>query len=401
MRIAMVTSAFPNSLDKLSGGIEAVTASVVSGILAVRPDVEMHVLRLVGAGDEPAEPDSFPGYTVHDVPFRRGAIGLLPGSLPIGRIHRALDSLHPDIVHVQARPTLVDGRRYPSVLTVHGISERDTLFADHRLRRLRSWVLKRKLFPARARFSHIIAPVGYVRQQLETYCSGRFHFIPNPSDAHCFEYSRKESGPIAFFAGRFRPIKNIHGLIEAFSILTREGVEADLHLVGPRHNDAYSARIDELVTRHDMADRIVFLGHLDRQRFMGELSRARCVVLPSFQESSPMILPEAAAAGVCAVASPVGGVAELVCHEHSGMMVDPASPASIAAGLRPLMESAELADTLGQRARSWAERVRPEVVGEKTLAVYERIIADWRSRGGGGAISCGPGLTGLGRRLES
>ena len=94
-----------------------------------------------------------------------------------------------------------------------------------------------------------------------------------------------------------------------------------------------------------------------------------------------MVVAEAAAAGVCVVGTPVGGVAELVSNGHSGMIVDPADPVSIAAGIRPLMEAPELADTFGGRAREWAQQVRPEVVGAKTLAVYDRVIADWRSRG--------------------
>ncbi|KKN95065.1 hypothetical protein LCGC14_0181330 [marine sediment metagenome] len=221
---------------------------------------------------------------------------MLPGLGPGRRIHRLLDALQPDVVHVQAEPTLIDARRHPSVLTVHGFAERDTLFADHGLRRVRSWVAKRLMYPARARFRHIIALTGYVRQQLESYCRrSEFHFVPNPVDSRFFDHRRTESGPVAFFAGRFRPLKNIHGLIEAVGLLARQGVACELRLAGPKHNDTYSAHLDELIVRHGLSDHVVFLGQLDREQLMREMSRARCVVLPSFQESSPMVLPEAGA----------------------------------------------------------------------------------------------------------
>jgi glycosyltransferase involved in cell wall biosynthesis len=376
----MVTSAFPDTVDQVAGGVQAAGSNLVRGILGVDGSIDIHVIRTVRSPQREVQTRELDGYTLHDIGFCPDPVRLALGVSPQKRIHRLLDDLSPDVVHVQATATLVDGRRYPSVLTVHGIAERDALFTSYRTRRLRSWILRRQSMPARARYRHIITLVAYVRAFVEGHCDSRFHLIPNAIEPEWFDQDRREDGPIALFAGRFRPLKNIHGLIEAMRMLKAWGVEGALHLAGRRHDDAYGSEIDQLVARYNLEDRVIFLGQLDRTRLMEQMRRARCLVLPSFQEVCPMAIVEAGAMGVPCVASPVGGIPEMISSGSSGILIDPTSPESIAGGIRPLMEGVELADRLGGHARALAQQARPEVVAQKTLEVYDQVMVDWRSR---------------------
>lgn len=380
MRVAMVGQ-FPASLDKPVGGVEAVFANTVHALLRVRPDLDVHVVRWSADRAGESYPQGAPPYTVHNVrPGLQGLQGLWPRLGPRPDIQKVLDRLRPDVVHVQAMAFLVDGRRYPSVLTIHGILERDVLYRRPLTGRLRSWLLGMSERPARARYGHITLIAGYPIQYLGEGLKGLCHLIPNPVEDEFFEIRHEESGPRILFVGPIIPLKNVHGLIEAAAVLARQGVDFQWRMAGPRTDPPYGERCDALVARHGLGERVVFLGNLDRTALRQELARARCLVLASFQENAPMAVSEAQAAGVPVVVSPAGGTAEMIGGGHCGNLVSPYNAESIADGVRLFLEDPDWAAEIGRRGRERAQVHRPERVAGQTLAVYDRIV---RERAGG------------------
>jgi len=378
MRVAMVTPSFPDSPDAPVGGVEAVVSCLVRALLAQQPELDLHVIRCLDKRNGESYKEGEPAYTVHCVD-NGGRLGCLFSAIgPKGRIAKLLDRLKPDVVHVQTADHYVDGRKYPAVLTVHGIPERDTLFREHSLPHLRAWVLSHRHKPSRMRYSNVIAIAGYVAQQLEDCMGKRGYFIPNPIEEEFFSLHRTESGPRVLFAGLIIPRKNVHGLIEAAGILARDGVEFTLRLAGSKPSVQYNRILNELIEKWDISKRVEFLGSLDRPALQKELQVARCMVLPSFQETAPVIISEACAVGVPSVVTPAGGSAEMVSHMYSGVLVDPRNPQSIADGIRPLLTDPELAEKYGQIARQWAKVYHPKNVAEQTLAVYETVMRDWK-----------------------
>jgi glycosyltransferase involved in cell wall biosynthesis len=372
----MITGVLPARPEAPVGGVEAALCNLVEALVRGRPDLDLHLVLAPAA--EPSEDTSktiFP-CTVHRVKGWTSAVSLLPGFRPTKGIADVLARIRPDVVHVQAVSTFFDGRTYPAVLTIHGVRERDVLFRDVPLRRLRSWVFSCLEWPARRRYRHIISLTGYLGRYLAGRVPGRLHFIPNPVDGRFFALPRQESGPNIVFVGRVTPLKNVHGIIEAVGRLAADGVDCRLRVIGPRDELRYNAQLDAIVSRLRISERVDFLGSLDRASLIREMQAARCVVLASFQENAPMVVAEAGAMGIPQVVAPAGGAAEMVAAGYSGFLVDAASPDSIAEGLRPLVVSAELADTFGQRARMMAQVYHPDRVAQRTFEVYEAILRE-------------------------
>ena len=239
--------------------------------------------------------------------------------------------------------------------------------------------MARREGPARRRYKHVIAIAGYVAQRLSGQLEGRCHFVPNAVDCRFFEVRRENAGPRILFAGPLTPEKNLHGVIDAVGILARDGVDCTLRLAGRAPGEVYAEDLGERMRKLGIRGRVEFLGLLERAGLLAEMRAARCLVLASFQETAPMVIAEAAAAGLPSVVSPAGGSAEMVTHLRTGMLVDARSPASIAAGLRPLVESAELADELGRNARDRAQLYHPQRVADQTVAVYECVLQNDRA----------------------
>jgi glycosyltransferase involved in cell wall biosynthesis len=372
----MITGVLPARPEAPVGGVEAVLSCLVGALVRARPDMDLHLVLAPAAENAVDASKAIFPCTIHRVKGWTSAISMLPGFRPSRGIVEVLAEIRPDVVHVQAAATFVDGRRYPSILTIHGVRERDALFRDVPLRRLRSWMFKCMEWPARRRYRHIISLTGYMGCYLAGRVTGRLHFIPNPVDGRFFESSRRESGPNVVFVGRVTPLKNLHGIIEAVGRLAADGVDCRLRVIGPRDEPRYNAQLDAIIHRMNIGGRVEFLGSLDRPAMIKEMQTARCMVLASFQENAPMAVAEAGAMGIPQVVAPAGGVAEMVMAGYSGQLVDAASPESIAEGLRPFVAGADLADAFGQRARNLAQVYHPDRVAQRTLEVYEAVVRE-------------------------
>jgi glycosyltransferase involved in cell wall biosynthesis len=80
-------------------------------------------------------------------------------------------------------------------------------------------------------------------------------------------------------------------------------------------------------------------------------------VLPTRAEAFGIAAVEASAAGLPVIASPVGGLTDIVDHEQTGFLVPPGSRAELASALQSLINSPELRISFGRAARRKAEQV--------------------------------------------
>jgi glycosyltransferase involved in cell wall biosynthesis len=80
-------------------------------------------------------------------------------------------------------------------------------------------------------------------------------------------------------------------------------------------------------------------GFVDRNGLKRWLRQAALLVLPSLADNCPMVVLEAAAAGVPVAAAKIGGVPELIAPDQTGLLFDPADNASMAAAVTTLLKS--------------------------------------------------------------
>lgn len=376
MRIALVTPIFPHEPDQPSRGAGIGAVTLVRALLAVQPDLDIHVVHYRAPETLPPRTLGKPAFTLHCVAASSLARSAPTSRLMQAEVGRVLARLKPDVVHVRGTASMVDGAAWPAVLSVHGITEREVALSGIKGAAWRAALHRRREPPARARYRHIIAIVGHVEQALEGQLTGRVHYVPNSVGEEFFAAAGPRDGtaPLIVHAGDVCPIKNALCTVRAAGILKRQGVEFHLRLLGQHTHPAYAAEVQALVAELGLADRVDIPGRVSRAEMVEELRHARVLALPSFVEVAPLAIAEASAVGVPAVASPAGGNAEMVVDRYSGRIVSPRSPEGLAAALRPVLEDAALATTMGARARQIAERHRPQAVAAGTLQVYRDIL---------------------------
>jgi glycosyltransferase involved in cell wall biosynthesis len=100
-----------------------------------------------------------------------------------------------------------------------------------------------------------------------------------------------------------------------------------------------------------LADRINIPGWLDAEAAAQTLRQSDIVVLPTFIENLPMIIPEAFACGIPVVTTPVAAITDVVIHERNGLLVPVGDIEALTDSLRRLIEDADLRQRLGRAAK--------------------------------------------------
>lgn len=180
--------------------------------------------------------------------------------------------------------------------------------------------------------------------------------------------------------GRLADVKQPERAVEIFELLAREHPRLQLVFVGDGElRGALERRVRAL---DEEAQRRVHLAGAV-QEMEPVLSDLDALLLTSRSEGLPVALIEAAAAGLPAVASDVGGVGELVVHERTGFLGK--ANTELAFGLSQLLGNPDERKAMGERARL---RIRgrhgADVLARRLEEIYDVVVTERRGAQAGG-----------------
>jgi len=158
----------------------------------------------------------------------------------------------------------------------------------------------------------------------------------------------KAAWPLIVCVARQVPVKNLGLLLEACALLRDCGVKFQCAMIG---DGPLRAELEEQRRQLGLKEVVQFTGALEQEEILHWWQRATVAVLTSRNEGMPVCLMEAAACGVPAVATAVGGVPELVQEGLTGLLTVPGEPEPLAAALARLLTQSDLASRLGHAAR--------------------------------------------------
>ncbi len=123
-----------------------------------------------------------------------------------------------------------------------------------------------------------------------------------------------------------------------------------------------------------LGSRVTMAGLLEEQSLIEEFRLASALVLPSYQETAPMVIQQAMAAGLPVIATRVGGIPDQIEHDHSGLLFEPGDVVELCSLLRRLNVEGGLGERLAAAARVTAANTFTSArVAEATKRAYEQI----------------------------
>ena len=179
--------------------------------------------------------------------------------------------------------------------------------------------------------------------------------IPNAMPSLHAKYAREQAREIlglrpedrvVGFSGRLAPQKRLPDLIWGFQLLHQVVENARLVVLGEGpERDSLAAFASQLGCR----EKIIFTGH--RHDAWPLLAALDAFVLPSEFEGMSNSLMEAMSLGVPCVASDIAPNLELITHQETGLVFPLGKGPELAKALKRILQSSELASTLGDAGR--------------------------------------------------
>ncbi|MEA2282079.1 MAG: hypothetical protein QOK21_2686 [Solirubrobacteraceae bacterium] len=349
----------------------AVAATNDVRVLAFTPE-PMSGLALSRQWEDPAEPVP----TLRLI-YRRPRLRAAAMATQLAGMRHALGTLEragwrPDVIHAHVFeagfPAILLARRLgcPVVVSEHFTAFQRGLVrgADRRV--------------ARFCFRHadLVCPVSHdLRRQLEAVQPrGRYRVVPNVVDTDVFH---PPDVPRPRIAGRSLRLLNVASLdpkkrhadlLRALAAVRRGGVDAELEIVG---EGDLEDELHGLARALDLDGAVRFLGARSPEQVAERMRASDAFVLASRFENLPVVLLEAMASGLPAVATAVGGVPEVI-DEDAGMLVAPGDVDGLAAAIGRLAGGLDRFDgaALARRAR---ERYGMAAVGRVWDDVYDAV----------------------------
>jgi glycosyltransferase involved in cell wall biosynthesis len=383
MRILVVTSQFPIAGEPNRGRPILQTVRALSRIAEVR------VLSPVARYPRWARPRSYlfraadPAHAVPDCDVRYVEYPALPavsrpfnGWLCARTLHAPLREFAPDVVlaywlYPDAYGAMRAAQRagVPLVAGARG--------SDLRVRDAISRRLTRPVLHAARRILVVSEDLGRVAVRDYGADAARIRAIPNGCDAAIFHPQPRDAARAALgidadaelvvYVGRLVPEKGLRELLDAAALLVPQRPRLRLALVG---DGPMRAELEARLAA-DPSLRVALPGALGPQEVARWMAASDLVTLPSYSEGHPNVLVEALACGRPVVATPVGGIPEVV-DADCGLLVPAREPAALADGLRDALDRDWDEAALSRRfSRGW------DAVAADTLRACEE------ARGGG------------------
>ncbi len=241
-----------------------------------------------------------------------------------------------------------------------------------------------------AHAKHVIAISPYVRRLIAPRTRAQLHEIPNPVDPSFMALERVEpSAPVLLSVGWLNARKRHELIVRALPLVRERVPAARLRIVGNAEagNGKQLELLRKLVADLELGQAVQILSGLSHAELLEEYRQASVYVHAAEEESSPMAVAQAMAAGMALCAVDIPGLHHLLvddstglrAQESTGVYANEATPPALADAIVKIINNPSLAQSLGANARRQAQaRFHPAAVASATADLYRAVLLEAR-----------------------
>jgi 1,2-diacylglycerol 3-alpha-glucosyltransferase len=233
----------------------------------------------------------------------------------------------------------------------------------------------------------IVTPSSPMKKKLRGYgVNSPIEVIPTGVDISDFNnpFSRSEletkwhlpqGKKILLYVSRIAKEKNLDFLFEAIKILASRREDFHLLMIG---GGPELSHYQNLVRQWNLSSFVTFAGmqpKKDTNRFYGACD---IFVFPSITETQGIVITEAMAAGIPAVAVNIMGPIDIIDDGQDGFLT-PLKSNLFAQRIEKLLDDEKLRYRLGNQARINSQKFSVEACTDKLEEIYEKTISNYRA----------------------
>lgn len=378
MKICIISPIFPLPGNSPHLGPDNVIYNFLQSVAHNNSELIIDVVTILNDIDNEISDELFPNIHVTYLP----AIKILPRSLTDPYIIKAyLKNKVYDLIHAHYPIALLHilNHHVPLVLTLHGIIWEEKKFVKNRYVNFfyhdyNTHVIKKIL----SEIDGFVAISPYVIHKLTEaglpLNQNKIYQINNSISTAYLNINNSLEEHIIFYPAKISELKNQRAAIEAIKLLKERCKQIKLIFSGIPDKQYLKSVLDE-VKSNGLTDYVEYVGVLNREQMLDYYKKASIVMLLSYQETQPMVILEAMAAGIPVIASNLQSISSIIEHGTTGYLVDPNDFESISAYIIALIENKNKRILMGFNAKEKALKYyNPHLAAEKTIEMYKSVL---------------------------
>jgi len=178
----------------------------------------------------------------------------------------------------------------------------------------------------------------------------------------------RERPPAIGYVGAFAHYKGFYNFLKAIPAMIGRKPDIQIIIIGDTRT-AFPPVIKEIMKSlaKEYPRNIKFQGYIPHKLLPDYLNNIRLLILPSFTEGIPHVILEAMACGTPVLASPVGGVPEIIQDGVTGFLLVNTSPQEIAKKVLELIDNLPVLEKVSMNASSKIKKFK-----------FEKTVQQWK-----------------------
>lgn len=178
--------------------------------------------------------------------------------------------------------------------------------------------------------------------------------------------------PIFLFVGGIIPRKGLHLLLQACTLLKKQGYNNyTLLVVG---DGSQQEELQNYSQQNDLTESVKWMGRVDYDSVRAYFDRADVFVLPTLEDTWGMVVLEAMVMGKPILCSKWAGASELVIDGKNGYCFDPYETEQLAQLMSRFIDDPELAVRLGDNSQQLMRQYTPEAAAQFLAKVTSLVL---------------------------
>lgn len=198
---------------------------------------------------------------------------------------------------------------------IHFSGVEETFSKSWLIRKLHLFFLKRnfKIILLSENFKNQLITLGFAESKLCVLYN--FHNVnANPK----LDLKKSDQVLELLFIGSICKRKGFHDLLTALSQI---GIEYRLNVLGEFSDNDMKSHSESYILEHHL--NVSFYGYLAGPDKDAVISKSDILILPSYSEGFPMVIPEAMAMGCAIISTDIAGIPEIVIQGINGFLINP------------------------------------------------------------------------------
>lgn len=174
---------------------------------------------------------------------------------------------------------------------------------------------------------------------------------------------------------RFDKMKGLNYLIHAIPYVLKRHHNTEFVIVGDGNE---KRNLENLIIKLGVVKSVKMAGWVEHKDLPQLLNSGNVFVLPSLSEGLSIVFLEAMACGLAVVGTNVGGIAELIKHRETGLLVPPANPRTIAEAIDLLLTNDKLRKKLTANALNFVKNFDWNIICRKMKQLFNEATINER-----------------------